>query len=113
MIFFLSLNCSSEVGLYKPWYDSKDSNETNERAKEAYEAVLTVTASYSSKSAEYRAFDNATRTLAKEKFGVEYEGPVNNFVANFHDAVSFSCRLSNIFLVVEFALRLKLDFRLT
>ena len=32
--------------------------------------------------------------LAKEKFGVEYEGPVNNFVANFHDAVSFSCRIS-------------------
>ena len=112
-LIFFSLNCSSEVGLYKPWYDSKDSNETNERAKEAYEAVLTVTASYSSKSAEYRAFDNATRTLAKEKFGVEYEGPVNNFVANFHDAVSFSCRLSNIFLVVEFALRFKLDFKLT
>ena len=65
---------------------------------------MTVTASYSSKSAEYRAFDNATRTLAKEKFGVEYEGPVNNFVANFHDAVSFSCRLSNVFLVVEFAI---------
>ena len=101
---FFSLNCSSEVGLYKPWYDSKDSNETNERAKEAYEAVLTVTASYSSKSAEYRAFDNATRTLAKEKFGVDYEGPVNNFVANFHDAVSFSCRLSNVFSVIEFAI---------
>ena len=104
MIFFSFLNCSSEVGLYKPWYDSKDSNETNERAKEAYEAVLTVTASYSSKSAEYRAFDNATRTLAKEKFGVEYEGPVNNFVANFHDAVSFRCRLSNVFSVVVFAI---------
>ena len=68
--FSSSLNCSSEVGLYKPWYDSKDSNETNERAKEAYEAVLTVTASYSSKSAEYRAFDNATRTL----------GSFNNYV---------------------------------
>ena len=105
LIFFSSLNCSSEVGLYKPWYDSKDSNETNERAKEAYEAVLTVTASYSSKSAEYRAFDNATRMLAKEKFGHDYESPVNNFVANFHDAVSFRCRLSNnVSLVVEFAI---------
>ena len=83
---------SSEDGLYKPWEDKNSTDEENQRAKEAYEAVLTLTASSSSKSAAYQAFDNATRTIAKEKFGVDYEGPVNNFVANFHDAVSFACQ---------------------
>ena len=88
--FFL-LHYSSEDGLYKPWEDKNSSEEENQRAKIAYEAVLTVTASSSSKSAEYRAFDKATRALAKEKFDYDYEGPVNNFVANFHDAVSLPC----------------------
>ena len=83
---------SSEDGLYKPWEDKNSTDEENQRAKEAYEAVLTLTASSSSKSAAYQAFDKATRTLAKEKFGYDYEGPVNNFVANFHDAVSFVCQ---------------------
>ena len=83
---------SSEDGLYKPWEDKNSTDKENQRAKEAYEAVLTLTASSSSKSAAYQAFDKATRTLAKEKFGYDYEGPVNNFVANFHDAVSFVCQ---------------------
>jgi hypothetical protein len=82
------VRCSSENGLYRPWYDPQRPDAENQRAKKAYEAVLTVTASSSSESAEYEAFAQAVKQLSKEKFNYTYEGPVNNFVANFHDAVS-------------------------
>ena len=80
--------CSSINGLHRPWYDPERPQEENDRAKKAYQAVLTVTASSSSQSSEYEAFAKAVTTLAKEKFNYDYKGPVNNFVASFHDAVS-------------------------
>ena len=49
--------------------------------------MLTVTASSPSKSEEYENFSQAVKSLAKSKFNYTYEGSVNNFVANFHDAV--------------------------
>ena len=83
----------SEDGLYRPWLDTTngktDEHEENKRAKIAYESVLTVTASSSSQSEEYVAFSEAVKDLSKSKFNYTWPpGPVNNFVANFHDAVS-------------------------
>ena len=59
----------------------------NDRAKKAYKSVLTVTASSSSDSREYETFSKDVKKLSKEKFNYSYDEPVNNFVANFHDAV--------------------------
>ncbi len=87
MIRILPTFYSSEDGLYRPWYDPDASEEENQRAKKAYEAVLTVTASSESRSPQYGAFASEVKDLSLEKFGYTYEGPVNNFVANFHDAV--------------------------
>ena len=85
------LYCSSEDRLKRPWQDTTATDEENERAKKAYEAVLTVTAISSSKaSTEYMDFAKGVKALSKAKFNYTYEGPVNNFVANFHDAVSKS-----------------------
>lgn len=79
---------SSENGLHRPWDDPTRPKEENDRALKAYQAVLTVTAaSSSSQSSEYEAFSNAVKRLALDKFGYDYQGPVNNFVASFHDAV--------------------------
>ena len=58
----------------------------NERARRAYEAVLTVTAS-SSNTPEYDEFADAVKAVARDRFDYDYEGEVNTFVANFHDAV--------------------------
>ena len=78
--------------MYRPWLDTTngktEENEENQRAKIAYESVLTVTASSSSQSEEYGAFSQAVKDLSKSKFNYTWpDGPVNNFVANFHDAV--------------------------
>ena len=82
------LCCSSEERL-KPWFVSSASNDENERAKKAYEAVLTVTAISSSRDTPaYQNFEQGVKSLSKSKFNYDYEGPVNNFVANFHDAVN-------------------------
>ena len=80
---------SIDDGNYKPWYDEKSKAEENEKAKKAYEAVLTVTASSSLNSPEYEEFSKAVKKLSKSKFNYTYNGPVNNFVGNFHDAVRF------------------------
>ena len=92
----------SEDGLYRPWLDTTngktDEHEENKRAKIAYESVLTVTASSSSQSEEYVAFSEAVKDLSKSKFNYTWPpGPVNNFVANFHDAVSANLKISNFF----------------
>ena len=71
---------------YRPWNDTTATEEENLRAKKAYEAVLTVTGS-SSKTEDYEAFSKAVKQVAKSKFNYSYDEPVNNFVANFHDAV--------------------------
>jgi len=73
--------------LMQPWNDTSASEEENARARKAYEAVLTVTASSSSKVDEYEAFSQAVKDVAKKQFNYTYDEPVNNFVANFHDAV--------------------------
>ena len=44
--------------------------------------------SSSSKVDEYEAFSQAVKDVAKKQFNYTYDEPVNNFVANFHDAVS-------------------------
>ena len=77
----------SQSSLSQPWKLEGASAEENRRAKKAYESVLTVTASSSSGSNEYESFQKAVKQLSKEKFDYNYDEPVNNFVANFHDAV--------------------------
>ena len=78
---------TSQSNLYRPWYDEDSSKEENERAKKAYQSVLTVTASSSSDSSEYESFSKHVKQLSSEMFNYSYDEPVNNFVANFHDAV--------------------------
>ena len=77
----------SQSNLYRPWYDEQASEDENGRARKAYQSVLTVTASSSFDSSEYESFSKAVKELSKEKFNYTYDEPVNNFVANFHDAV--------------------------
>ena len=80
----------SQSSLSQPWKREGTTNEIieeNKRARKAYESVLTVTASSSSGSNEYESFQKAVKQLSKEKFDYNYDEPVNNFVANFHDAV--------------------------
>ena len=80
--------CSySQSNLYRPWFDENSDDTENDRAKKAYKSVLTVTASSSSDSREYETFSKDVKKLSKEKFNYSYDEPVNNFVANFHDAV--------------------------
>jgi len=75
----------SQSNLYRPWEIEGDPD--NDRAKKAYESVLTVTASSSRDSDNYESFEKSVKELSKEKFNYNYDEPVNNFVANFHDAV--------------------------
>ena len=51
-------------------------------------AYLYAFYSSSSKVDEYEAFSQAVKDVAKKQFNYTYDEPVNNFVANFHDAVS-------------------------
>ena len=92
VIFFKSFifhfyNSYSQSNLYRPWFDENSDDTENDRAKKAYKSVLTVTASSSSDSREYETFSKDVKKLSKEKFNYSYDEPVNNFVANFHDAV--------------------------
>ena len=77
----------SQSNLYRPWFDENSDDTENDRARKAYKSVLTVTASSSSDSREYETFSKDVKKLSKEKFNYSYDEPVNNFVANFHDAV--------------------------
>ena len=77
----------SQSNLYRPWEIKGDPDGNNHRAKKAYESVLTVTASSSRDSDNYESFEKSVKELSKEKFNYNYDEPVNNFVANFHDAV--------------------------
>ena len=77
----------SPDNLDRPWYNKNSTPEENNRARRAYESVLTVTATPSSNSPEYESFSKQVKELSREKFDYSYDEPVNNFVANFHDAV--------------------------